>query len=848
MQEIKYEKVLQYVLQDRKKFASVLYSRPESLRSLLPYDEYISDKKIFHMKDGSLGAVFEVTLIEHEPITSQKIITTVEKLKPLLSLPENCVCQILFDQSVISKDDKVFHSKADCATVEGLLLENRIKQIRSESENLSANAPLKRSCYFTVRYFPSVKRRRRKTKIFNPNSTLHSTMHDYTKDLQNFYMIIKDLESNSQISLQQLSAHELVDYLRLYFNPQTYYKRSFAKFNPSDSIDNQFLFNSPELNFDGMSREGVKTRTISLKTSPQFAYPGSMAYFLTLDFPFRISLNISFPSRASVKRFFDFKEFFLENSMSAKSRYQREEIAEVQERLVRDDKCLHLTFTVVIEGQTDEELDRKARHVCNVFNNKMECEVIEEKDIGLALALNSLPLSYSPESDFSAQRYIRILRSDVVNFMPVFDSYKGYDKGENTYLSREKNLIKFKFHPETTPEHSAILGGRPREQDLFVNEFIHGVKRENPDALIFVIDKGSRHRMLGEFYNADVTVFSHDSEIPFSPFRGFYDEEKVGFLTNLLSSAIELTSPNFTIESEHKTAISKAIRQAYLKKHDRSGLMYLEGKLQKVETDIEVQLLMEDIISELGSLSEKESLAIKEIVDPLMMKLKPFYGDGMYARYFKGSTSHKNSQKNFWIYDLDALQNDKTLQTLLTMSVTEEIRRILTLKENRDKKSYLIIKDFTVLGKSNAAFKEYATVLTSSMADKGCSIIPVARNPQDFLDSDIGQTFWGASDQYFFLPMNTDQVDYLSSKSSLMDEANTEIIRSLRASEQKIEFYKMDAGKTSQGALMIDITNIDHWLCPGNSKDVATVTDILAQNKSKTEAITALIPKTPSFL
>ena len=59
---------------------------------------------------------------------------------------------------------------------------------------------------------------------------------------------------------------------------------------------------------------------------PLYAYAGGMAYFLAIKFPYTISLNFSFPSKAKTKLFFDTKEFFLEHGASAKARVQKEEI------------------------------------------------------------------------------------------------------------------------------------------------------------------------------------------------------------------------------------------------------------------------------------------------------------------------------------------------------------------------------------------------------------------------------------------------------------------------------------------------------------------------------------------
>ena len=56
---------------------------------------------------------------------------------------------------------------------------------------------------------------------------------------------------------------------------------------------------------------------------------------------------------------------------------------------------------------------------------------------------------------------------------------------------------------------------------------------------MFVIDKKSSYLMLAEYFDADLTVFERTREVPFSPFRGVYDEEKVAFLTNLIAAGVK---------------------------------------------------------------------------------------------------------------------------------------------------------------------------------------------------------------------------------------------------------------------------------------------------------------------
>ena len=126
-----------WATEKREIFTKALFSRPESLTALLPYDEFIEDGNIFQLKDGSLGAVFELTLLEHEPLTEKQVINSVEGLKPLFSLPENCTLQILFEQSRLSPFDKkisnIEKSYPDAHPVSKLLFSEKVRRKTKEA-------------------------------------------------------------------------------------------------------------------------------------------------------------------------------------------------------------------------------------------------------------------------------------------------------------------------------------------------------------------------------------------------------------------------------------------------------------------------------------------------------------------------------------------------------------------------------------------------------------------------------------------------------------------------------------------------------------------------------------------
>ncbi|MBM4253415.1 MAG: hypothetical protein FJ146_15710 [Deltaproteobacteria bacterium] len=473
-----------------------LITRPESLSREFPWNEVLPEDRIVVCHDGSLGVVYQIDLIEHEPLSEAAIVGAVTSLKSWFMLPENAVMQVIFEQQPLSPLDKRLDDYANKYLgghpVSKFLFEQRLSVIKNASGLGKVETPLERRAYLTVRWFPASRSRSGLWSFYTgENATLDREDAAVKQELAHFLSTLSTLETSSPLPLTRLSGDELLDILRQFFNPEMYYRRSFAPLNPATPLSEQVVYSPPTLDFSGIKREGVKTRTISLKTSPSFAYPGGMAYFTGLSFPFRMTLNFSFPTKASVKKYLDLKEFFLENTPSAKARRQKEELLTVQERLAHEDRCVHLSFHMTIEGKTTDDLDRMTREVLNVFQNQLEAEAIVEEDIGAALALTSLPLFYDPRSDLSARRFIKVLRSDAAKFLPIFNSFSGLSDPVQLYLSRERNLVKFSLLENETSHHTVVLADSGSGKSSFVIDAVTSIKRLSPEPLVFVVDKKS---------------------------------------------------------------------------------------------------------------------------------------------------------------------------------------------------------------------------------------------------------------------------------------------------------------------------------------------------------------------
>ena len=441
--------------------------------------------------------------------------------------------------------------------------------------------------------------------------------------------------------------------------------------------------------------------------------------------------------------------------------------------------------------------------------------------------------------------------STALMFLPFFDSFRGLSNSLQVYLSREKNLINFNLLENETSNHTVVLADSGSGKSAFVIDCIQSAKRLDPEPLVFVIDKKSSYKgVIGPFHG-ELTVFDPNEKMPFSPFRGTFNDAKVNFLTHLLTTAIKLTSPKFEIESEHVSSISKALKLAYLKKSKESGLSYIDGKLISGETEEEIEVTMDDFVAAIAGLtSDPEFEKMKEAIEKVLIKLKPFYGDGPYSKYFRGAAQTKKSSTLLFVYDLDALK-DETLQTLMTMSVIEEIRQMIQRPEHQGRTGFIVIEELGMLGRNNPVARNFIIDAAETFRKLGFWLIGLTPRPQNYFELEAGKAMWSVADNFIMLRMSPDNVDYLLKNSNLFDEANSEIVKSLRVKRGAFtELFYMNKDKSRQGAFRYYQTPYDRWLAPTNQADLRAFESALKKFKGKSwEALSYLAtgnsPKKP---
>lgn len=845
-----YGSYLDKMEKDRTQFSNAIFKRDDSISRFLPYEEYLPEHKMYLLKDGSIGAVFELVLIEHETMPAEELIEVVKSLESLMKLPSNCVLQIQSYQREVDEKhpiwDKLKRRFENPNPISKSIFDRKIEALNSEEIDTNL---LERKTVLSIRYFPADKRKEKAVRnaLKSANSHLLKEIDEFVTGLKEFKGIIESYKLNSKVGLREIEIEEFLSITRPILNPVSYKNYDFPAFKTNESLSKQISFSSGYKSYEGIETEGMISRTVSLKGIPAKCWPAMMAEFTLPEFPYTLSLNITFPKKEVLSKKLNTKLFFQKNAATANSKRQKEESIKGLERLEYGDQGVTCTIFGMVFGKNQDEIDKRVRQLVSLFQKQFETYAIEEPTVGFGQTLCCLPLTFDHLIEEKMQRFSTLYRADVANFIPIFDSFKGTSDPIQVFTSRENTIVPFSPFSNATSNHSVVVADTGSGKSALIIDMIASAKMMDPEPLVFIVDKKTSYTMLCKTLGGDITVFDPNSDMPFSPFRGHYDEAKVSFLSQLLLTAISLTSTTFNLEPEHITAVSKCLRLAYNNKYAQRGLKFEDGKLSEEKSDELVYVDVDDVVRELSILkAQPEYETSRDQIEELIKKLKPFYGDGPYAKYLNVTEATKKSESLFYVYDLENL-TDPVLSELITMSMFEEIRMTINRRSDEGRMSIIIAEELGQNGDKNPIAKEYWSDFAETMRKKGAWLVGLAPNPKIFFNTAVGQAFWAAADNFFFMKLSADNSKFILENSDLIDENTQRILKSLdTVKDSHADIFYTNKNKTVSGVFRFPQTSIDKWLAPTNQKDAKKANAALEKFKNAPQkALDYLVEKFP---
>ena len=811
----------------------------------LPYGEFDEDNKIFILSDSSIGVIYRIELVEHEPLRVIELQEFRSQLEQWLNLPSNCVAQFLFEQRCLLPEEieerLKLPFKAENATAE-FLRSQRIEWLKERTK--CEHDLFGRHGYFAIRFVPEANAFRVQDHL--PESLFDSVVAGtkrHERKVEEFSKILSRIESLSKIKIVRIDASELRDVVqRMLYSSD---RQPLATINKNIPLNEQMVFKPVEANEAGLIGKRV-TRTVSFLV-PSIHYEGVSSLFLKLKFPFSLSLRMTFPSKAKVGKILAIKEWCTKKSFSPRSQVQFEELQQTKRQIAEGDPCVHLCWSITVEGENEKEAMERANKVVAFAIESFDGNAIIETDVGFDLLRSSLPLHFDPKSEWGTQRHIPLHRSEIINFIPIFESYRGSKVPLQVYRSREGNLAPISAVEGATSKHLLLLGDSGSGKSAFLNSLINGFKALSPEPITIVIDFNTSQTMNVKFYGGELNRFNPSQTCPASIFRGLYDEKKFTVLTNWICEAIRLTSPSFKIESEHREAVSQAAKRAFRKRLLASGVKFVEGELLEFESNGETAIDMDVIAAELSYLPGQEGFEkFREPVENLLVKLRNFYGDGLYAQYFRSPKESLVYDKKFYVYDLVEIQDDPVLLNLTIASLFEEVRQVKLLPENQEREVWAIFDEIAVLSRGSDLLSQYIVTKAETGRKDAFWVAAATNRPQNFFEIPSCLALLQVAEYAGYLPMSKDNIALLAKHSSDVTEADCEIIDSLRMTRGVSNEIYMKKKSGGGGVVVYEQLPHERWQSPTNAKEGREALKALKKfNDNAVEAIQYLVETFP---
>ncbi len=797
--------------------------------SHLPYLEFMDDEKIFILKDKSLGVIYSISSLDHAPMTYEDIKEFSESFINLIDLPQNCVLQFYTLRSPKSQKSLLEENKFS------LIAESKTAQFFNEKrigfylDRLEKQEVFESRLYFSIR-FRSEKNYSSFSSHFLEKDNFLSHIEGFEKNKEEFEKVLSRLEAVSRLKLSRINSYELREIFQKTFLNQK--NKTLAPIIKNIPLSEQLLFESVACDEKGLNKD-LYTRTVSF-LAPAEHCEGDGINFLNINFPSTVSLRITKPLKSSVSRILGIKEWCTKNSFSYKSKKQFEEIQETKKKIAQEDTCLHLSWSVTVFGRTEEEATKRANAVVALGVEKFKCNGIIEDDCGLDIFLNSLPLYFDEKCEWGSQRFIPLHRSEVLCFLPVFGSYLGDQDSLQVYETRESSVFGFSPLSSKTSQHSLFIGDTGSGKSFLMNSCLNAVKLLPEEPIVFVFDYNTSQTMNAKLYGGEISRCQMGETPSVNVFRGVYDDKKISVLTNWMCEAIRLTSPSFLIETEHKEALSQSVRLAYSKKLESENTTYVEGTLVHTNSSHRVSINMDDIAGELSYLPTQKGFEKYDgIVEVLLNKLRSFYGNGLYADYFRKTDNTDSFDKRFYVVDFEGIKDDPVLLSLTVASAFEQVRQVKLRPENERRQVIAVLDEIAELGRSCPLISDYFVSKAETSRKDAFWIWGATNRPTNFFEVPVCKALLSVVTHLYVLPMSPKNVEQLASETKILNIADVENILSLKIEKGQFgEFYYISTDGRKKYVGRNRPNRFEYWQTPSNAEASRLASKILKKNNN----------------
>jgi len=805
-----------------------LFEEGLSFTELLPYCSH--ENGFFVLKDGSLGQVWEVSLIETEtksPNYLEQLSQMIEGI--IIRLPEELVsCQFIlvcdedFQDELNKYADLAKGFDNEIIKQASVAKFTHLKQGKSGffEQHTGPFSSKRIRCFFTLRYFTSWAHANLGEKLqsyFSGRNRIKDRLEsDFLVNCQSmtrFSDVVEGVFRSCEIKYSKLLESDLNTLFYKLLNPKRADTLPVPLFREDEPLIDQFLYNCPKADGEGFEFEDRLFKVVTLKELPLSTETGMFTAelprgtrFSMLDLlkDFIMVINFYIPkqedaiARIKIQKAFAFTQranVFGDNSIEAVEK--KEELDSViRETFSSGHKIIYPRIHFIVSGESKDKCETSIANILNMLS-RMGCEGLKEEIIGASLFLSCLPLCFDHTFENFVKRTRRMISNNLADMLPLYGSVKGTQTPAQVYLNRRGEPVFWDFFDSNTNPHAIIIGASGAGKSFFVNDFI--LQNSRLDAHFFVLDKGDSYRKLCQILGGQYIRFELNNPVTINPFLKEPDPEHMSFLVTVLSEMCSGGDDRERLYREQESVLQKAVAATYQERKNLDEEITLSNVVEKLESHACNR-----------GLGTGENIGIT-----LALKLRPFTKEGQFGKFFDGQNQF-NLGSRFTVFELGNLSAHSDLQLVVLLNIMYFITNFVSSSQMKPKRKFLLIDEaWSLLRLKNTA--EFITNSFKTYRKYRCSAVAITQEIADLVGAASGIAIQANAANKVFLKQEPNVVDSLKTFASLSDK-EIELLKSVETQKGKFS-EALVISDASRGVIRLVPDPFLYWIATSDAKD-----------------------------
>lgn len=642
---------------------------------------------------------------------------------------------------------------------------------------------------------------------------LHNKLMDYKKKLDEVCDGLYQL-TTMNIKVENLNNQQLFEYQHNYLNQnrskyitpkiknihkdeletEEYLQFDYLK---NITIRDQIINSSIDHKADHICIDGVYYKSINL-TSLGNLWDISSTYQLLLSLPFDyyLQLGIKKPiQEKAIKRLnlqkwaqdmaigigsFHLPFWAADRDSILKAQHQKEQLNQATTVIsYGQEQFFTITLSVIVNSDTLEQLDHKAKKVEVLFDRLQGAVAIADKFNHLDNCFSYLPNGYSLN-----RRQHGLTTSQLVRFLPLLSNWKGVKKPQFLLKNTNLEIVPFTLDKtDTVPVGSGLICGVPGSgKSVFVNWLVSRILLSSPNDFVVIVDIGGSYiklaRAFKELSNYLKISYQKKYAVNIFPNKTQFCSDPSFMVFIIHSIQLMVSNQSGTeFEAKEKHLIENTIRNIYkpLSDIDEPILSDLVKALQKSKS----------------SLDDEE----KDFLTNLIKNLS-YYTDpkGNYAVLLNSKTQ-LDLNKQLTIFDLTDIKQDTKLQAIYLFLIQNFLNNRMLNQFGR-KQHVFYDEAWLMMGISQSS--DTLDKLFRTGRKYGTAITVVSQNAQDFLEPGAKQFIKQAFIKYI-LPLKDPEI----LEQFQFNEREIDYCKALRTVDKK--FSQVFIKYSDQGSMIAQI-------------------------------------------